>query len=725
MSKKRVQVKKQETGYDPLLKSLVQFTRLYHKPFSAEALIHGLPLEEEDGTPKLFSVEKARGLMSRAARRAGLQSAFVKKRLDEISLLFLPMILLLKNRQTCILERFNDDRTQAKIILPDADDAHEWIDIETLEKEYTGYGFLLKRIYDYGDRDHKKLDLNVTHWFWDSIKYSYTIYKDVVMASILVNIFVLATPLFTRTVYNRVIPNQAIETLWYFAGGVVTIYVIDLFLKLTRTYFLEIAAKKSDIIMSSFIFEKVLDMQMKVLPKSIGSFASNLKDFDAIRSFLTSATLTTLIDIPFAVLFLVVIWYLGGPIVWVPIVTIILILGYAFIIRKPLYRRIEETHKAAAHKNGILIEALHNLETIKALGASGKVQWQWEEATGEIAEKSLASRILSASVPAITSFLVQFNTVLVVVVGVYLIRDNQMTMGDLIAIVILVSRTVAPMGQAASLIANYEDMKSVYKMMDEIVNQPVERPEGREFVQKPRFEGKVEFNDVTFTYPDEERPALKNVSFIIRPGEKVGIIGRIGSGKSTLLKLMMHLYEPDSGAILVDDIDIKQIDPADLRANTSYVDQHVKLFRGTLKENLKYANAYMEDERMIEAAKAAGVHEFVQKHPKGYELMIGEQGLGLSGGQRQSVAIARALLRDAPIVLMDEPTNAMDQVSEARIIASFKQLFKDRTVILSTQKLALLEAVDRVIVMHEGSVYLDGRRDEVLKALKGKSDGRA
>ena len=281
------------------------------------------------------------------------------------------------------------------------------------------------------------------------------------------------------------------------------------------------------------------------------------------------------------------------------------------------------------------------------------------------------------------------------------------------------------MGQAASLIANYEDMKSVYKMMDEIVNQPVERPEGREFVQKPRFEGKVEFNDVTFTYPDEERPALKNVSFIIRPGEKVGIIGRIGSGKSTLLKLMMHLYEPDSGAILVDDIDIKQIDPADLRANTSYVDQHVKLFRGTLKENLKYANAYMEDERMIEAAKAAGVHEFVQKHPKGYELMIGEQGLGLSGGQRQSVAIARALLRDAPIVLMDEPTNAMDQVSEARIIASFKQLFKDRTVILSTQKLALLEAVDRVIVMHEGSVYLDGRRDEVLKALKGKSDGGA
>ncbi len=711
----------QEKGYDPLLKSLVQFTRLYHKPFSAEALTHGLPLEEEGDRLVLYSLKKSRGLMSRAAQRAGLRSTLVKKSLQEISPLFLPMILLLKNHHSCILERFNEDRTKAKIILPDMEDAHEWVDVEQLEREYTGYGFLLKRIYDYGEHDHKKLELNVGHWFWDSLKYSYPIYKDVIYASILINLFVLATPLFTRTVYNRVIPNQAVETLWYFAGGVVTIYLIDLFLKFTRTYFLEVAAKKSDIIMSSVIFEKVLDMKMEALPKSIGSFASNLRDFDAIRSFLTSATLTTLIDIPFAILFLFVIWYLGGPIVWVPVVTIVLILGYAVLIRKPLYRRIEETHKAAAHKNGVLIEALHNLETIKTLGAAGKVQWQWEEATGEIAEKSLASRLMSASVPAITSFLVQFNTVLVVVVGVYLIRDNLMTMGDLIAIVILVSRTVSPMGQAAALIANLEDVKSVYRMLEEIVNRPVERIEGREFVQKPKFEGKIELNDVSFTYPGEERPALRHLSCLVRPGEKVGVIGRIGSGKSTLLKLLMHLYEPSDGAILIDDIDIKQIDPADLRSNIAYVDQHVKLFRGTLKENLKFANPYIDDERMIEAAKAAGVHEFAIKHPKGYEMMIGEQGAGLSGGQRQSVAIARALLRDAPIVLMDEPTNAMDMVSEARVTDSLKRLFEDRTLILSTQKLSLLSAVDRVIVLHEGKIRLDGDRDEVLKALKGES----
>ncbi|WP_201353697.1 type I secretion system permease/ATPase [Hydrogenimonas urashimensis] len=718
-------MKPENTAYDSLLNSLVLFTKLYHKPYSAESLTHGLPLENEEGRPVLFSVNKARGLMSRAAQRAGLKSTFVKKDLDEISPLFLPMILLLKNRESCILESFSPDGKEAKIVLPDAGESHEWVDVETLEKEYTGYGFLLKRIYDYGEREQKRLNLDVKHWFWDSIRHSYSIYKDVIMASILVNIFVLATPLFTRTVYNRVIPNQAVETLWYFAGGVVVIYLIDLFLKLTRTYFLEIAAKKSDIIMSSVIFEKVLDMQMKAMPKSVGSFASNLKDFDAIRSFLTSATLTTLIDIPFAILFLVVIWYLGGPIVWVPIVTILLIIGYALLIRKPLYRRIEQTHQAAAHKNGILVEALHNLETIKTLGAAGRVQWEWEEATGEVAEKSLSARLMSASLPAITSFLVQFNTVLVVVVGVYLIKEGTMTMGDLIAIVILVSRTVAPMGQAASLIANYEDVKTVYRMMEEIVNQPVERPEAKEFVQKPHFEGKIEFKDVTFSYPDEERPAIQNVSFTIAPGERVGLIGRIGSGKSTILKLAMHLYEPDEGAVLIDDIDIKQIDPADLRANVAYVDQHVKLFRGTMKENLKYGNPYIDDERMIEAAKASGVHEFVQKHPKGYEMMIGEQGVGLSGGQKQSVAIARALMRDASIVMMDEPTNAMDQVSEARIIALFKSRFRGKTLLLSTQKLSLLEAVDRVIVMHEGKIYLDGPRDVVLKTLRGENHGKA
>ncbi len=708
---------------DPLLETIALFTKLYHKPYSIESLSHGLPVFDDDGKPKLFSAKSAKSLVSRACERAGLKATLIKKDIKDLSPLFFPMILLLHDDEACIIEDVSKDKKHAKIVTHKHPDEFIWVEIQKLEEEYTGFGFLIKKEIKHQKDRYEKLDLNVKHWFWDSIKHSFHIYKDVVFASILINIFVLATPLFTRNVYNRVIPNHAVETLWYFAGGVIVIYIIDLLLKFTRVYFLELAAKKSDIIMSSVIFEKVLDMQMSVFPRSIGSFASNLKDFDSIRSFLTSATLTTFIDIPFAILFLAVIWYLGGLVVVVPLFTIFLILGYALIIRKPLYKKIEETHQAAAFKNGILIEALHNMDTIKTLGAAGKVQWQWEEATGDIAQKSMSSKLLSASLPMITSFLVQFNTVFVLVVGVYLISKNQMTMGDLIAIVILVSRTIAPMGQTASLIANYEDMRTIYDLMNNIVNQPVEREKGREFIQKPNFSGKIEFRNVSFAYPDEEKNALEDISFSINPGEKVGIIGKIGSGKSTLLKLIMHLYKPTSGAILIDNIDINQIDPADLRSSISYVDQQVKLFKGTLKENIKYAKPQISDEYMLYISKLVGVHDFAIKHPRGYEMPIGEQGYGLSGGQKQSVGIARALLRDSSIIVMDEPTNAMDQMSEANIIKVFKNELKDKTLILSTQKLSLLEAVDRVIVMHEGKIYLDGPKLSVLKQLQGNQNG--
>ena len=706
---------------NPLLSTLSLFTKLYHKPYSPEALIHGLPLQEGVSS-ELFSVKFSKSLMYRAAKRAGLKATLVKKSLKDISSLYLPMILLLKNSEACILEEFSKDKSKAKVVFAN-NGGFEWIPVDKLNEEYIGYGYLLKRVYDYGKFDHKRVNVDKGHWFWGSLKYSFQIYKDVILASILINIFVLATPLFTRNVYNRVIPNQAVETLWYFAGGVIVIYVIDLFLKFTRTYFLEIAAKKSDIIMSSIIFQKVLDMKMSIMPKSIGSYASNLKDFDSIRSFLTSATLTAFIDIPFAILFLFVIWYLGGALVWVPVATIVLIIGYALIIRKPLYDRIEKTHQASAQKNGVLVEALYNLDTIKTLGASSKIQWQWEESTAEVANKSFSSKMLSTSIPIVTSFFVQFNTVFVVVVGVYLIMKNEMTMGDLIAIVILVSRAISPMGQTASLIANYEDMKSVYKIMDDIVKQEVERPEAKEFVSVKEIKGKIEFKNVTFSYPEEEKVALESVSFVINPGEKVGIIGKIGSGKSTILKLILNLYEPSSGAILVDDIDVRQMDPADLRSSIGYVDQSVKFFRGSLKDNIKFGLSYVDDDDMIKAAKIAGVHDFCTKHPKGYDLDIGEQGYGLSGGQKQSVAIARAILKDTPIIIMDEPTNAMDQESENRIIEEFQKNFKNKTVILSTQKLALLRAVDRVIVIHDGKVYMDGPRDIVLQKLQGVKNG--
>lgn len=703
---------------DSLLDCLVLFTKLYHKPFSAEALTAGLPIEPGADSPELFSINNAKGLFSRAAERAGLKSSLIHRPLSQISPLQLPMIILLSNQSACVLDRFSEDGSQVKIIMPTEEVIEQWVDLEDLEDEYIGYGFMVKKAFEYSDDNSRTLHLQQKHWFWSTIKLSAGVYKDVLYASLLINLFVLASPLFTMNIYDRVVPNNAIETLWIFAIGVTIVYSIDTYLKFTRTYLLESAAKKSDVIMSSIIFEKVLDLKMANHPASVGSFASNLKDFDSIRSFLTNATMAAVIDLPFAIIFLFVIAYIGGAIVLIPITTMIIILGYAFFINKPLRDSIESTHEASAKKSSILIETLNNIETLKSLGTMSQMQWKWEEATGEIAGKSLKSRMLSASIPTITQLLIQINTVMIIVYGVYLIQDFSLSMGGLIAIVILTSRTLSPMSQVAALMTNYEDTKTSYETLNEIISQPSERPSGKKFVERPDFSGHIEFVDVTFTYPNNEVPALKNISFVINPGEKVAIIGRIGSGKSSIQKLILGLYEPDSGQILIDGIDIKQIDPADLRKNMSYVSQDIMLFRGTVKDNITYRATHATDGAMIRAAQISGTSEFIKKHPKGYEMPIGERGQGLSGGQRQSIGIARAFLLSTPIMLLDEPTNAMDQITEARLLDNLAENLKEVTSLIVTQKMNILKIVDRVIVLNEGKIFIDAPKETALKQLQ-------
>jgi len=706
-----------------LLETLLLFAGRYGKEVSMETLTAGLPHPPQQTTPDLLSTSQAETLFVKAAHRAGFRATMIQRNLNEVLDLHLPVILLLNQGQSCILEALSKDRRQAKVIYPGATPLEEWVEMERLAENYTGYLFMLKKELDDKESATFAWHHRGKHWFWDAIKLSWPIYRDVLLASLLVNLFVLASPLFTMNVYDRVIPNNAVETLMVFAAGVLIVYLLDAFLKYFRSRMLEIAAKKSDVIMSSIIFERVMDMKMSQVPRSVGSFASNLKEFDSIRGFLTNATLAVLIDLPFSVIFLLVIWYIGGWIVLIPLTMMILILGYALIIRKPLQRSIESTYEAAAKKNGILIEALNNIETIKAHNIAGQIQWQWEESVGEIARKSLRSRLMSASIPTITGFLVQLTTVLIVIAGVYMIRDLELTMGGLIGIVILASRTVAPMGQVAALLTNYSDARTAYDTIDQIVQQPTERLSQQQFIHRDRFQGKIEFRDVTFTYPDSEVPALKNVSFVIQPGEHVGIIGRIGSGKSTIEKLILKLYEPDEGKILIDDVDIAQIDPARLRQFIGYVGQDIGLFRGTLRDNIANRRPGIGDERLLEAARIAGVDEFARRHPMGYNMPVGERGQGLSGGQRQSIGVARALISDAPIMLMDEPTNSLDQLSETRILQALGPVLKNRTVLLITQKFALLNLTPRVIVMHEGQVYLDGPRDQVLEQLR-KGGGR-
>ncbi len=705
---------------DTLLDTFVLFTKLFHKPFTKEVLLSGLPIHDSQ---KLFSKESSKSLFSRVAGRAGLKSTLIKRSIEDMLSLHLPAILLLSNDNACILEKFNDDKTQAKIIYPEGDGLEQWVSIHDLENEYLGFAYILKKEFEYDKKSSRTLQLKQKHWFWSTLKLSIPIYRDVLIASFLINLFVLATPLFTMNVYDRVIPNNAEETLMVFTIGIVLVYVLDFFLKFTRAYLLELAGKKSDIIMSSIIFEKVLDLKMAEHPPSVGSFANNLKDFESVRSFFTTATMTAVIDLPFALIFLAVIYYIGGILVFVPLVTIFLILGYSMIIRKPLRESIEASYEASAKKNGILIETLQNIETVKTMRMNGKKQWEWEESTGEIAEKNLKSRLLSSSIPNVTNLFIQLNTVFVVVFGVYLIKEFELTMGGLIAIVILTSRTVAPIGQAAALISNYADAKTAYDTLNEIISREMERPAGQEFVERPKFKGKIEFKDVSFNYPGTEVPALSNVNFVINPGEKVALVGRIGSGKSTIAKLILKLYEPTSGKILIDDIDISQIDPADLRRFISYVPQDVHLFKGTIKENIVSSEQHPDVSDIIYAAQVSGVEDFVKIHPLGYEMPIGERGAGLSGGQRQSVGVARALMQNSSIMIMDEPSNAMDQTTEKNLMDKLKTELKNQTVVIITQKLGLLDMVGRVVVMHNSKLLLDDTRELVIKQLSGISNG--
>ena len=713
----------QEHYSNALLASLVLFTNKYHRPITLESITTGLPVEPTTATPELLQRNQLSSLFERAAKRAGFNSTLIERKLTHISELHLPLILITADANACILETFSEDRTKVKVIYPEGAGIEEWLLVSDLEEVYLGYAVLLKKVLDSADEAVEKKTNETKHWFWDTIKLSTPIYRDVLVASLLVNLFVLASPLFTMNVYDRVIPNNAMETLAVFSIGVLLVYLLDSFLKFIRTRLLEIAAKKSDVVMSSIIFEKVLDLKMAVHPRSIGSFANNIKDFEAVRSFLTNATMAALIDLPFAVIFLLVIFYIGGNIVFIPMSIMVIILLYALFIKEPLRKSIESTHEASARKHGILIETLQNIETIKTQTMNGHVQWHWEESVGEIAQKSFKSRMLSASVPTITGLLVQVNTVGIVIYGVILIEKLELTMGGLIGIVILASRTVAPMGQVAALITNYSDARSAYNTINEIISQPLERPEGQRFLQRENFKGKIEFKNVTFSYPDSEQPALIDVSFVINPGEHVGIIGRIGSGKSTIEKLILKLYDPDEGSILIDGIDIAQIDPAQLRDQIGYVSQDVALFRGTVKDNILHRNPTVSDEKLLEAAVLSGVDEFVRRHPQGYGMPIGERSQGLSGGQRQSIGIARALISEAPLMLLDEPTNALDQLSESRLLNHLQTAFSGKkTVILVTQKLGLLAITPRVIVMNEGRVYLDGKREVVLKSLKGEQN---
>lgn len=707
---------------DSLMQCLVTLTKLNNRPVSAETLSHNLPFDPKEDKQRLFSIDKPKSNFSRAALKAGFKSKLLKRNLKDIPRVVLPVILILKDDQACVLTKISFRKKVCEIIIPSVDDKPATIELEKLEEEYLGYCFFMKKQYQgFSDNKEDIKKRSKGHWFFGTMMMFKGIYTRVLLGTLLVNIFVVAGPLFTMNVYDRIIPHNAVDTLWVLASGITLVYFFDFILKLLRTNFLENAAKKSDIILSSMLFEQAMNLTMKDKPRSVGSFTSNIKDFDSVRSFFTSSAVTAFIEVPFAIIFLIVIYSINPNIAKIPMIVICLILLVSISMKNPIYRLIEKTHEASAKRNGILVEALSNIDTIKAFNAASTMQWHWEESTGDIASKSLKSRIRSNILSTFTVFLTQFSSVAIIVYGVYLIKEGELSMGGLIAVNMLSSRTIAPMSQVVALLSSFDQMKAGLKSLNDLMAKDIERPETKKFLRRPKFTGAVEFNDVSFTYPDEHKTALKNINFKINSGEKVGIIGSVGSGKSTLSKIILGFYPVDEGSVFLDGIDIKQIDPVDLRHNISYVPQDVVLFSGTVRDNITLKSPHAEDHEIIEAAKIGGVNIFTDRHPLGMDMQTGERGFNLSGGQRQSVAVARAFLDTCPLAVLDEPTNSMDFNSEINIIKNLKKITHNKTAIVITHKPAILEIVDRIIVMDNGSIAMDGPKDEIIARLGGKN----
>jgi len=693
----------------PILDCLVIYTKLNRHPYSKDSLISGLPLDSLNITPEIFK---------RAAERANLEATFKERKLQDISNLVLPCILTLTNHQACILEKIDTDKNIATIIIPEAPEGSKEVTIDSLEEDYLGFAVYLTNTSFHEQKTENLMGFQDGHWFWSTLWSSKSIYRDVLIASIVINIFVLANPLFVMNVYDRIVPNNAVQSLWVLAIGVSVVYMFDIILKYLRSYFLEISGKKSDVIMSSKLFEQTLGLTMENRGGSIGVLANQLKEFDSIRGFFTSGTIATIVDLPFLFIFLMVIFYIAGAIVLVPIAIILLIFVYSFLMRGPVKRAIEATYEASSQKNAVLIETLTAMETIKSLGVEARAQWRWEQAIGEIAKASLRSKMLQSSLGRVTGFMQQMSTVIIVLTGVYIIQDGDLTMGGLIATVMLSQRAIGPMGQFANLITSYQQTKTSLDSLNELMAKEVERPLHKRFIQHPVFEGRIEFNNVSFTYPDETKPALDHISFVIEPGEKVGIIGRIGSGKSTIEKLILGFYHVDDGSILIDGIDITQLDPAEVRRNINYVPQDITLFSGDVRENISYRAPYVDDSTILRASKLAGVDDFIKRNPSGYSLKVNEGGSSLSGGQRQSIGVARALLIDTPIYLFDEPTNAMDAKTEQLMINRLQQGTLTSTTLVVTHKMSLLQLTEKLMVIENGRLIANGPKKTVLEALK-------
>ena len=639
------------------------------------------------------------------AARSGMQAAFGARAIDDLDVTLLPAILFLAEGRAVVLEG-RDSAGKFLVHDPRLGGGLGLWDKAQLDAQYSGHALVLRAAYR-GGSETANDDLQ-GHWFWSALLANRWSYSQVILAAMLANFLGLATSIFIMVVYDRVLPNEAVESLFALTLGVGIALVFDFIIRSLRAGFVDRAGQKADGIIARRIFDRLLDLQMKARSGSTGALSNTLREFETLREFFTSATLVAVVDLPFILLFVGVIWIIGGPLALVPAVAVPVVLLVGLAVQPFLARLAARSFEDGQTKQAVLVETISGLETIKVVGAARQMRARWQDAVTTQGEHGVRSRAISQFALNATAFTQQTAQVAIVFYGVFLILSGTISMGAMIASVILTGRALAPLAQLAQTLTRINGARMSYRALDALMRAESERPKGRNWLSRPKLLGQISFDNVQFSYPDAAVATLKSVSFTIQPGERVAILGRIGSGKSTVARLMTGLYQPDGGAVLMDGADIRQIDPSDLRRNIGAMLQDVWLFSGSLRDNIAIGSAYPTDAAVLAAAQVAGVDSFVARHPQGYDLMLAERGEGLSGGQRQSIALARAVIDNPPILLLDEPTSAMDVQTETDVVARLKAALGGSTLVLITHRPSLLELVDRVIVIEQGAVVLDG-----------------
>ncbi len=698
---------------DTLLGCLAFLAKYHKRETSSESLTFGLALHNTSMNLKLFC---------QASRRIGLVTKTVTRpKIKDISLLALPSVLLLDNERHCVLLDVNDDKQEAVVIMPGLSDGETIISLQKLESEYNGTVIIIKPEYNFQNRIERDVIIPTPKkWFWDTMKRNTDIYSQVILASIFINLFVIATPLFTMNVYDRVLPNNAMETLWVMFIGISIVMVFDVVLTMLRTYFFGIASKRADVIMSNRIFDQLLNIKLEAKPASTGLFISRLQSFESVREFFTSATMAVIVDLPFVIIFIVIIAYIGGVVAIIPIIALVMSLCISWYGQRRLKEIVEKSTKEDQLKQTTLIETVSGLEIVKNVRAQSRMKTHWEQSVDKTVFYSEQGHHLSQNINTLTSFIGKFSNIIIVAAGVYMATKGEMTMGAIIATMMLNGRVLAPVSKIVGMIIKYDKTMISLNNIDELMNMPVEKQD-KAYISRPNIHGNIELKDVDFAYKDQNFKTLKNLNLTISQGEKVAILGKIGSGKSTLLKVILNLYEPTNGSVLLDETDTRQLDPVDLRRAVGVVPQEPFLFMGSIKDNITVGEQYASDEEIIKASKVAGLDEFLGKHEAGFDLMVGERGEGLSGGERQSVTLARALLSDPNILMLDEPTNLMDRQTEQMFIKKLGEIVNDKTLVVVTHKTSLLKLVDRVIILENGEIIADGPKEEIFAKTGNKN----